>query len=369
MAAALLALATVCSAQEPVGRSVPYETDPQAGNLLRLTVPPGERPGPDDRVVVFHQGQAVGAGRVVAGRDGPPMAALDWLEWRLPPRGHAWVIPRNLAARLRSTLPPPLVETHVAPTCSTSQPADPRAITRTTVTAVGVAGGSPRAELDATATSGVGIGDRFDLYRGIRYVGFAKVESIDAKTVEVAVPTSLSAADVQVGDWALRRPPAGSDPPPMGYVFRREPDYVLVSLGEADGVSRGDRLAARSADGAQYRLRVDRTYPDHCAASLERSASEPAAQPAKWDRVRPAAAGAPKLVVAVGAAAAESTESPWLVRVAAGALPPRIGPGDFVFLSNRPDDVGVILVAAGPNVFIYRPGSWKVPPAKAQPDD
>ena len=128
-------------------------------------------------------------------------------------------------------------------------------------------------------------------------------------------------------------------------------------------------LAARSADGAQYRLRVDRTYPDHCAASLERSGSEPAAQPARWDRVCPAAAGAPKLVVAVGATAAQSTESRWLVRVDAGALPPRIGPGDFVFLSNRPDDVGVILVAAGPNVFIYRPGSWKVPPAKAQPDD
>ena len=155
----------------------------------------------------------------------------------------------------------------------------------------------------------------------------------------------------------------------MGYVFRREADYVLVSLGEADGVSPGDHLSARSADGARYRLRVDRTYPNHCGASLERSGSEPAAKPARWDRVCAATAGTPKLVVAVGDTAAQSTESSWLVHVPAGALPLRIGPGDFVVLSNRPDDVGVILVAAGPNVFIYRPGSWKVPPAKAQPDD
>ncbi|MCP4251546.1 MAG: hypothetical protein GY778_31295 [bacterium] len=337
---------------------------------MKLTPPPEEMPGLDDRVVVIHEGQALGAGRVVAGQQGgPPLAVLDWLEWRLPPRGHAWVIPGNLAARLRAALPVPLVESPIGPTGSTSRPTTVPACTHPTVTAVAAAGGTQRVRLDAMTATGVGIGDRLDLYRGIQYVGFAKVETITSTTVELAVLPSLSAGDVQAGDTAIRRPPAGSIPPPMGYVFRCEADYVLVSLGEADGIARGDHLSARAADGRPYRLRVDRTYPDHCGASLERDDPELLAKPARWDRVRPAAVGAPSLVVAVPATAAQSTESPWLLRVTADALPPRIRPGDFVILSNRPDDVGVILVAAGPNVFVYRPGFWKNPSAKAQPDD
>jgi len=372
--------------------------DPMARNVLHLDAEgqPGLAVG--DLVLVLHQDEAAGVGRIVQVQDqqtGPWRAELDWLDWGLPERGQALVIPHNLPTCLRAHLPP-FVTWNPRPSSSVSELRqrrgdDDRGFAsqrfRTPVVRLrrmkdnGAGSAASWVQLDARGwvadisrgpmppttrpaspeMSRVGIGDRFDLYRGAAYVGFAKVTSMEPGLVWAETLASLCARPVEVGDLAVRRLAPGPEIDPYGYVFRREPGYVLVSLGEADRVRRGDRLFGRSADGGEYRLVVDRSYPDHCGAAVEKDGATPTGRPAVWDPVRRACS--PRLVVPVLSLRRtgwQATETSWLVAVERAALPERIREGDFVFPANRSDGFGVVLVAGTKWVYVYVPGVWSV---------
>lgn len=386
-----------------------------------------------DLVLILHQEEARGAGRITQAEDERSRswrAELDWLDWGLEERGWALVIPQDLPTRLRPHLPPFVTcnstsDSRVSglrPDQGDDEREFPSQRFRTRVvrlrSAAGGEGNGIRrrrtaswVQLDARGRVAdvsrgpmppttrpaspemprVGIGDRFDLHRGAAYVGFAKVTSVEPGLVWAETLASLCARPVEVGDLAVRRLAPGPEIDPCGYVFRQEPGYVLVSLGEADGVRRGDRLFSRSADGGEYRLVVDRSYPDHCGAAVERDRAQPTGQPTVWDPVRRACA--PRLVVPV-LSAAGGPQANWrvildtpgerearrrrggptpqvkrrLVAVERAALPERIREGDFVFPGNRLDGFGVVLIAEVKRAYLYVPGVWSVFAQERHPD-
>ncbi|MHC4233792.1 MAG: hypothetical protein ACYSUQ_01630 [Planctomycetota bacterium] len=338
-----------------------------------------------DLLLVLHDGEAVGAGRISEVATGRPLGRLDWVERELPGRGWALVVARDLPIRVEPNLPP-FIRRNARPGPVVSlngrggeQPDRKTAPQRLGVVAieangdhqildlapVGPVWGVPDRQMPTTARAGtaematMGIGDRCDLYRGTRYAGFAKVNSIGQGSVRAETLASLCRGPVQVGDLAVRRLPPGTEVAQYGYVFRREADYVLVSLGEADGVRRGDRLFARSADGAEYRLLVSHVYPEHCGATVETDDNDPPCEPAAWDAV--CNSSPPSLVVPVPPAAWGRTGSSWLVAVRSALVPRNIRQGDIVFVSNQVDGVGVVVVAGTTDVYLFVPGCWTVP--------
>jgi len=376
------------------GQVVPYDAfdytlSPDAGNVLRLEPISGQAPAVGDRALVLEGGELRGAGEIVVADSGKVLVELDWLDLELPAQGQALVIPRDLPLRMRDQLPPWIAWTQEAPRAGASQPppgANPPTATqpgsqptsapasqpatqtgasgfaqvpqpmRVRVVAVELEGDRQALTLTPLGLGAIGIGDRFDLYRGWRYVGFARAVSIGPSSARAETLASLSATPAQPGDLGVRRPPAESPEPRRGYVFRREGEYVLVSLGEADGIRRADRLHARAVDGGRYELIVDRAYPDHCGATVEATGASDAVSPSAWDPVCPTQT--PRLTVTLPEGAWLATESSWLVRLRRERLPPRIRPGDFVLLGNRPGRIGVLLVAGQGDALAYFPGVW-----------
>jgi len=367
----LLLAAALAHADTTVCRQVPYQTDPDARNVLRLTADQPSDVNAGDLVLVLASGKAVGAGRVVPHEDQSQRAELDWLDWDLPERGQLLVIPRDVPDRIAPTLPPCLSRVRrPGPAVPASQPADASGaptrrdrsdriranVVRHKQLAEG--GNAQLLELSANVAPTVGIGDRFDLYRGARYVGFAKTVSAGTGTILAETVASFCALPARIGDAAVRRRTPDGRSGPYGHIFRIEPGYVLVTLGEADGLRRGDWLRARSADGSDYRLRVDRAYPDHCGAATQEGTDGRSISPTAWDPV--CTTDRPRLTVAVPADAWRPIPAgrDRFAAVRAAVLPAYIRPGDFIVANDRPDRVGVVLIANPDQVHVYAPGVW-----------
>ena len=366
MTCTLLSAATTAFANTSEFHHLDYRVDPTARNVLRLDADAQARLAVGDPVLVLFDGQAGGAGRLTEVTAESAVAELAWLEWGLPERGRALVVPGDLAARLAGHLPPSVAwnprraspSSQPRPDAGAPDLKDPLVRLRAQVGAVHANGPAQLVELDAERPLALGIGDRLDLYRGARYVAFAKVVAVEPGAVRAETLPSLCAGAVEVGDVAVRRLPPGATVTRYGYVFRREPGYVLVSLGEADGVRRGDHLYARSAEGGRYRLVVDRTYPDHCGATVEKSGGSLPCEPSAWDPVCPGRF--PRLAVSILPSARRATESRWLVAVPSAALPERTCQGDLVIWGNRSDVVGVVLLVGSTEAFVYVPGIFTV---------
>ncbi|MHC4610189.1 MAG: hypothetical protein ACYS7M_07575, partial [Planctomycetota bacterium] len=183
---------------------VRYEVDPSARNLLRLEGSAEVRLAAGDLLLVLHDGEAVGAGRISEVATGRPLGRLDWVERELPGRGWALVVARDLPIRVEPNLPP-FIRRNARPGPVVSlngrggeQPDRKTAPQRLGVVAIeangdhqildlapaGPAWGVRDRQMPTTARAGtpematMGIGDRCDMYRGTRYAGFAKVNSI-----------------------------------------------------------------------------------------------------------------------------------------------------------------------------------------------
>ncbi|HUU82672.1 MAG TPA: hypothetical protein VM243_04120 [Phycisphaerae bacterium] len=323
-----------------------------------------------DLVAVLVEADVVAAGAVSKMEADGPVATLDFLEWALPPRGEAWVIPRNLPENLEARLPPLVVRRARADRApgedrsNGPNPAGPDrperpAVVRAFVSAVDPDASGSTVRLDNPAASRLAIGDRLDVYRGGRYVGFAQVVSIEGPEAEAEVLTSLSASAMQAGDLAVRRAPAGSSQIRQGFVFRVEGDYALVSLGEADGVRRGDRLFTRDGTGDDRRLTVVRVYPDHCGASLEGGGTDSEVGLVMWQPAHTSEGCA--AFVELAASGARSAGVPWLMRVPSGSASLPLRTGDFVLTGDRRRNVGVVLTNSEWGAYVYVPGVWTVP--------
>ncbi len=108
--------------------------------------------------------------------------------------------------------------------------------------------------------SGVDSGARFDLFRDGAYVGMAVVRRT-ALHLQAEIEPAFMRAAPRVGDEACLRLATG-DRASRGWIFRLEGDYGLVSLGEADGVVRGQRLFTQG-----HILEVRTVYPYHCGVN------------------------------------------------------------------------------------------------------
>lgn len=378
------------SADNSVYQSVDYRIDPAAREVLRLRGQTSTGIAVGDRVVVLADQDVVAAGAVSKIEAEGPRATLELLEWSLPERGQALVIPRSLPDRLDPWLPRFVIRQGPSDRASGAERGNDL-----TETGPNAAGQPTRVRVRVLAVDGqvnhcvirlanpvstrLGIGDRLDLYRGVRYVGFAKVVSIDGSTAAAEVVGSLSALAVQAGDLAVRRPPAGSRPVQRGFVFRVEGDYALVSLGEADGVRRGDRLFVRDSRGRDRRLTVERVYPDHCGAGLEVGGAEDAGGTDKASSIdevgglavwQPVTLNEPgPALVELSAPVARPAGVSWLFRIPAGPQTKQVRQGDLVFWRGRPPRLGVVLTAGRWGAYVYVPGVWTVLDGKSVSDD
>jgi hypothetical protein len=220
---------------------------------------------------------------------------------------------------------------------------------RTAVIAVQDAGETCMARLAGDEALGVAVGDRIDFFRSGRYVGFGTVTLV-APSLWAEVAEAMSREAPQVGDCAYVR--AGRDavtPARSGYVFRVDADYVLVTLGEADGVAAGDRLTLLGPDGAKLQLSVSSVYPDHCGAEIV--AGGPAIEPAQraWRRVVRADEETASLpwVEAVRHPVAD-----WLFEVRGSGNSLTVG--ELVAPRAEPGAVAVVVVARGTRAWAVR---------------
>jgi len=362
-----LLASAVAGADSPLFVELPYHLDPDERDKLHLAMPAGaaeglDQVGPGDRVAIIDGSQVVSAGAVVTAAGGQAAARLDWLEWQLPATGTAWVIPADLPRRLASTLPP-CIRQQVEST--TGPPASPPASSagmggaagHLSVAAVSPGGEGVRLEARQDPRRPAAVGDRLDLYRGPSYVGFARVIAVDSASLQAELLTALSRSAVHPGDVAVPRR-TETESPTCGRAFRKEGDYFLVSLGEMDGVNRGDVLFARTARGTDYRLRVDRVYPQHCGATVETPDLAEAA--ATWDcacRHR-----APLAFAAIPPGCWRSTGVDWLAIVERDAVGQGFRAGDVLALQGRTLGVGVVLHVDRECVYVFVPGVWDVVP-------
>ena len=361
-----LLIPAIASANPPLFNRVEYEVDPQVRDVLRLEPAGTTAISAGDRLFVVVAGEVAGAGQVTELDDGKPSARLDWLEWQLPPQGVALVVSHDLADRLKPDLPPFIVtraraDRHEQPKTggtgddvASSEPGRPRSV----VIGASAEGGRNTVDIAAGDPVALAIGDRIDLFRGARYVGFARVVSVEGTTARAEMESSLSPSVGRPGDLVVRRPSSASDVSARGYVFRLEGDYALVSLGETAGLQPGQRLFARSKDGAECRLLVDRVYPDHCGATIEANGNGAPAGLELWTRVCPGQA--PPKLWELKADSWESAGVPWLVVVPAREIGRHTRAGDFAMSVNRTPTIGVVLIVGEATAFVYVPGVWGI---------
>jgi hypothetical protein len=190
-------------------------------------------------------------------------------------------------------------------------------------------------------------GDRLDLYRGGKYVGFARVMEVTA-TVGAQVVDSFCADQPVGGDVGISRPSAEVGGCRVGRVFRAERDYCLVTLGRADGVERNDVLFAGESGRDEIPLVVKRVYPDHCGAQLRMGDGEDAAGLTLWMPVytEPATEGDGRdcrRTVRDAPDARTIPGVPWLYEVGQ-SLPARLQVGDVIAAGTAPARIAVVAV-------------------------
>ncbi len=327
--------------QPAVSARFAYQSEPGARNVLRLSPADGAAPAVGSRVVVTHHGQVSGVGTVASAASDGALAELDWLELDLPETGTALIIPPDLEDRMAPLLPPVVSR--------------PRRVCLMVVAVEGP-GGRQTVRLKALGEAAPAIADRLDFFREGRYVGFGQVVSIEGTTFVAQTEESMSASPVREGDVAVPRPAAGAPGAHWGWVFKVTGDYVLVSLGEADGIRAGDALSARAADGTERELEVDRTFPDHSGAILRPGAKPHLGTIAPWTPVRPSATIPVFTVVSGGKAA--PTGVAWLFVVDNRDLERRLQPGDFVVVSSSGPTIAVVVEVDSAGTLAYVPGVW-----------
>lgn len=339
--------------------------DPESRDVLRVDLAGQPDLGPGDRVFVLVGDEVAASGAIESTKGGRAVARLDWLEWSVPSRGTAQVVSRHLVQRLARVLPPCIefAGDH-DPTVAGDGPAG-----RLRATVTGATDGERGTVVDLgnLPAAGLAIGDRLDVFRGTGYVAFARVISVDSAKARAEVVSSFSRSAVRAGDIAVRRPASPTGPAGYGTIFRLEGRYALVSLGEADGIQRGDRLSGRARDGGSYRLVVDRVYPEHCGASVEVTPQQGPITAQLWDRV--GIGVLPPAVMAVPSSDWESAGMTWLAVVDRPAQRRGARPGDFVVLDGRSPGVGVVCRVGEARCLAYVPGCWRVTPERSETDD
>lgn len=105
------------------------------------------------------------------------------------------------------------------------------------------------------------------LYRQGRYLAQAIVHSVPGPLAEASTIPGLAREPVAAGDLG-RAPPGSPGDEPLGYVFRIEEDYVLVSTSRGGQVQVGQRLYARRARRCVAQLEVKTRERTFCGARL-----------------------------------------------------------------------------------------------------
>lgn len=208
--------------------------------------------------------------------------------------------------------------------------------------------------------------DRLDVLRNGAPVAFAVVNAVEGRRITARTEPSLSRDGCQIGDMVRRRPPAdATDVDRRGWAFLVDRDYALVSLGNGDGVSRGDQLYAAAHDGRPLTLRVQSVYPDHCGAAIE---TEGDASPAldTWSSVynRPGRA----VTGAIIGRFEQHGPVDWLATATlndSAAAPPT--PGTILTCDGSPPAAVLVIAASRAALLCYAPASWRIGPLDGRP--
>ncbi len=139
-----------------------------------------------------------------------------------------------------------------------------------------------RVVLAGSRTNGWLVGQRLDISRDGEYVGFARIIAEEPLLIAETVSAFQRLAPA-VGDEVSVRPPAYKRCVRVGWVFRAERGYCLLTLGSHDGVIQGQNLYSHGNVHATFS--AGSLYADHCGAEFTLDGGGESAEMPLWTMV------------------------------------------------------------------------------------
>ena len=140
-----------------------------------------------------------------------------------------------------------------------------------------------RVVLAGSRTNGWLVGQRLDISRDGEYVGFARIIAEEPLLIFAETVSAFQRLAPAVGDEVSVRPPAYKRCVRVGWVFRAERGYCLLTLGSHDGVIQGQNLYSHGNVHATFS--AGSLYADHCGAEFTLDGGGESAEMPLWTMV------------------------------------------------------------------------------------